>query len=97
MLPEGDAEAGKLVFAATVGCGCHFNGDLGALAGGNAFEGDFGVVNVAQPDAGCATGIADFTDEQLADAIRFGKGGGRPQPLHHARATPAWPTRTWPT
>jgi cytochrome c2 len=73
MLPEGDPEAGRLVLSSAIGCGCHFNGDLGALAGGNAFEGDFGVVYTRNLTPH-ATGIAAFTDEQLADAIRFGKG-----------------------
>ena len=73
-LPQGDADAGTLVLAAAVGCGCHFNGDLGGLAGGNAFEGDFGAVYPRNLTPDAATGIGDMTDQQIADAIRFGKG-----------------------
>ncbi len=73
-LPQGDADAGTLVLAAAVGCGCHFNGDLGGLAGGNAFEGDFGAVYARNLTPDAATGIGDLTDQQLADAIRVGKG-----------------------
>lgn len=73
-LPEGDAGAGALVFASTVGCGCHFNGDLGALAGGNAFEGDFGAVYSRNLTPDAETGLGNFTDAQLSDAIRFGQG-----------------------
>ncbi|MCB0073125.1 MAG: cytochrome c [Caldilineaceae bacterium] len=76
-LPAGDAAAGEYIFNAAMGCGCHFNRDLGALAGGNAFEGDFGVVYSRNltPDA---TGIAGLSDLEVADSIRFGKraGGG---------------------
>ena len=67
----GDPEAGAYVPAMAAGCGCHFNRDLGALAGGNSFEGDYGIVYARNltPDA---TGIGGLTDEQLIDAIRFG-------------------------
>jgi cytochrome c2 len=68
----GDAEAGEYIFNAAVGCGCHFNRDLGALAGGNTFEGDFGAVtsrNLTPHD----TGIGQLSDQELADAIRLGK------------------------
>ena len=75
---QGDPAAGELVLAAAVGCGCHFNGDLGALAGGNKFEGDFGVVHSRNLTPDLATGIAGLGDQELADAIRYGKrpGGG---------------------
>jgi len=75
---QGDPAAGELVLAAAVGCGCHFNRDLGALAGGNKFEGDFGVVHSRNLTPDEATGIAGLSDQEVADAIRYGKrpGGG---------------------
>lgn len=76
-LPAGDAAAGEYIFNAAMGCGCHYNRELGALAGGNKFEGDFGVVYARNltPDA---TGIAGLSDQEIADSIRLGKmaGGG---------------------
>lgn len=74
MLPEGSAEAGELIRFTALGCGCHFNSDLGALAGGNAFEGDFGEVYARNLTPDAETGIGEYSDQQLADAIRFGKG-----------------------
>ena len=75
---QGDPAAGELVLAAAVGCGCHFNGDLGTLAGGNKFEGDFGLLYSRNLTSDPTTGIAGLSDQELADAIRFGKraGGG---------------------
>ena len=69
----GDPEAGAYIFNATVGCGCHFNGDLGGLGGGNKFEGPFGVAYSANISPHPQTGIGSLTDAQIADSIRFGK------------------------
>lgn len=69
----GDPTAGAYVFNAARGCGCHFNRDLGALAGGNAFEGDFGTVTAANLTSDVETGLGAASDQEIADAIRFGK------------------------
>ncbi|MCO6449240.1 MAG: hypothetical protein J5I90_00500 [Caldilineales bacterium] len=88
-LPEqaamgGDAVAGEYIFNATAGCGCHFNRDLSALAGGNKFEGPFGVVYSANITSDPATGIGGWTDEEITNAIRFGM---RPGGSHDAQVT----------
>ena len=70
----GDVDAGAYIFDAAVGCGCHFNSDLGALAGGNTFEGDFGAVTARNLTPDAETGIGNISDQALSDAIRFGKG-----------------------
>ena len=71
MAMAGDPEAGAYIFSIATGCGCHYNSDLGALAGGNAFEGDFGSVP-ARNLTPHATGIGSLSDQELADAIRLG-------------------------
>ena len=68
----GDAEAGADVFNITRGCGCHMNRDLGALAGGNKFEGPFGVLYSRNLTPDTATGIGSLSDQQIADSIRIG-------------------------
>lgn len=68
----GDATRGAYIFAAAAACGCHTTTN-GSLAGGEKFEGPFGVVyapNITQdPD----TGIGKLTDQQIIDEIRLGK------------------------
>jgi mono/diheme cytochrome c family protein len=68
----GDVAAGEYWVNVTGGCGCHFNRDLGARAGGNQFEGPFGVVYAANITPHPETGIGNWTDQQVADAIRLG-------------------------
>ena len=60
------------VFNTTRGCGCHFNRDVGALMGGNDFEGDYGLVYAANLTPDETTGIGAASDQEIADAIRFG-------------------------
>ncbi len=77
----GNPDAGAYILSAAIGCGCHFNQDLGGLAGGNKFEGGFGLVfsrNLTQD----ATGIAGLNDQEVIDAFRLGKrpGGGNLAP-----------------
>lgn len=78
----GDPVAGEYIFSAAIGCGCHFNGEAGGLAGGNKFEGGFGLVfsRNLTPDA---TGIAGLSDQEIIDAFRLGKrpGGGNLAPV----------------
>lgn len=71
----GDPEIGSMLFALGNGngCGCHFNRDLGGPAGGNKFEGPFGLVYSANITPHPETGIGAYTDQQIADAIHFGK------------------------
>ncbi len=72
-MSTGDPINGEYIFAVATGCGCHFNRDLGGLAGGNDFSGDdYGTVFSANITPDEATGIGSWTDEQIVDAIRFG-------------------------
>lgn len=71
----GDAEAGAYL-ASVIGCGCHMNQDLGGMAGGRAFEGDFGVVYAANVTSDPETGIADRSDEALVSMLRTGTADG---------------------
>jgi mono/diheme cytochrome c family protein len=68
----GDATRGAYIFSASAACGCHTTTN-GLLAGGEKFEGPFGVVyapNITQdPD----TGIGKLTDQQIIDEMRLGK------------------------
>lgn len=78
----GDPVAGEYILSAAIGCGCHFNRDAGGLAGGNKFEGGFGLVysrNLTQD----VTGIAGLSDQEVIDAFRLGKrpGGGNLAPV----------------
>lgn len=68
----GDPLAGEYIFNSTMGCGCHFNRDLGALAGGNRFEGPFGVVHSINLTPDMETGIGAWSVEDFGNAIRFG-------------------------
>ncbi len=73
---EGDAEAGRYVAALAGGCGCHM-GDAGFMAGGSG-------PNITQD---VETGIGGWSDQEIADAIRFGwhpdghQLGGMPFPM----------------
>lgn len=67
----GDPEAGGYI-ASVIGCGCHFNQDLGGMAGGRAFEGDFGVVYAANVTSDPETGIGNWTTEQLVTVLQTG-------------------------
>jgi mono/diheme cytochrome c family protein len=68
----GDPARGGYIFAATTGCGCHFNRELNAPAGGNKFEGPFGVVYASNITSDPETGIGNWTDEEIVDALRLG-------------------------
>lgn len=67
-----DVAAGQYIAVLTGGCGCHFNRDEGALAGGNRFEGPFGVVFAANITPDEETGIGGWSAEEIADALRLG-------------------------
>ncbi|MCB0114272.1 MAG: hypothetical protein R2873_24830 [Caldilineaceae bacterium] len=68
----GDPLAGEYIFNSTMGCGCHFNRDLGTLAGGNRFEGPFGAVHAINLTPDMETGLGAWTVEEFGNAIRFG-------------------------
>ena len=69
----GDPVAGAYVFSVVEGgCGCHFNKDLSAVAGGNKFEGPFGVVYAANITPDKDTGIGSYTEDQLVTVLRTG-------------------------
>jgi mono/diheme cytochrome c family protein len=69
---QGDPARGSYVFATTTGCGCHFNRDLQAPAGGNKFEGPFGVVFASNITSDPDTGLGNWTEAELVDALRLG-------------------------
>jgi hypothetical protein len=75
----GDAKRGGYIFAATTGCGCHFNKDLKAPAGGMKFEGPFGTVYASNITSDAETGIGSWTDQEIVDALRLGKAHGGTQ------------------
>ena len=68
----GDPERGGYIFAITTGCGCHFNQDLGAPAGGNKFEGPFGVVYAPNITSDPETGIGNWSETDIVNALRLG-------------------------
>ena len=71
--PVADAIAnGQYVVNLTGGCGCHFNRDLGALAGGNAFERPSGVVYARNITPDPETGIGNWSPEDVAAALHLG-------------------------
>jgi mono/diheme cytochrome c family protein len=70
-----EAEAGQYLITISRGCGCHFNSDLGGMAGGAfAFHpgGDEFSVYPANVTPHEETGIGSWTPEDVATAIRTG-------------------------
>lgn len=65
---KGDAERGAYVFALAGGCGCH-DSEAGLLAGGHEY-GPFYAANITSDPE---TGIGEWTEQELVDAIRLGK------------------------
>lgn len=72
---QGDPQRGAYIFALSAGCGCHSEGPAGFLAGGARYEGPFGVVYASNITPDPDTGLGQWTDQQVIDAIRL---GGRP-------------------
>jgi len=68
----GDAANGEYIATLTGGCGCHFNRDLGALAGGNKFEGPYGVVYAPNLTPDPETGLGDWSAEDVAHVLHTG-------------------------
>lgn len=69
----GDAANGEYIATLTGGCGCHFNSDLSAMAGGREFTGTFGIVHAANLTSDEATGLAHDSDQVLVDLLRTGQ------------------------
>ncbi|MEZ4866857.1 MAG: c-type cytochrome [Caldilineaceae bacterium] len=69
---QGDPAAGAYIATLTGGCGCHMNRDLGALAGGNKFEGDFGVAYSSNLTPDQETGIGSWSADAIVAALRLG-------------------------
>jgi mono/diheme cytochrome c family protein len=78
----GDPAAGAYI-ATQVGCGCHMNRDLGALAGGNEFEVPTGVVYASNITSDPETGIGSWSAEEIVAALRTGAepDGGQLHPV----------------
>lgn len=72
----GDPDAGKYIATLTGGCGCHFNRDLAGLAGGNKFEGPFGVVYARNLTPDMETGIGSYSESDIVSLLRTGAGSG---------------------
>ncbi|MGB5048943.1 MAG: cytochrome c [Caldilineaceae bacterium] len=72
----GDPDAGQYIATLTGGCGCHFNRELGGLAGGNKFEGPFGVVYARNITPDMETGLGGYSQEEIASFLRTGAGPG---------------------
>lgn len=69
---EGNPERGAYILSLAAGCGCHM-GQAGFLAGGEKFEGPFGVVYASNITPDPETGIGNWSDQEIIDAIRLGK------------------------
>jgi mono/diheme cytochrome c family protein len=68
----GDAANGEYIATLAGGCGCHFNSDLGARAGGREFKGPFGEVYARNITPDVATGIGGWSAEEIAHALQTG-------------------------
>jgi mono/diheme cytochrome c family protein len=69
----GDPANGAYIATVTGGCGCHFNADLNAFAGGREFTGDFGTVYSANITPDDETGIGQHTDDVLVSILHTGQ------------------------
>lgn len=69
---SGDVEAGRYLFTIARGCGCHFNRDAGALAGGLEFETPNGVVHVPNITPHETTGIGSYSPEDIVTILHTG-------------------------
>ncbi|HSE92446.1 MAG TPA: cytochrome c [Methylomirabilota bacterium] len=72
------------MFGATGGCGCHTVPKGPVNAGGRRYDGPFGTVYSTNVTPDRQTGIGDWTDEQIATAVRLGRrpNGERLLPVH---------------
>lgn len=79
----GNPDSGAYLANLTGGCGCHMNRDLGALAGGNEFEVDTGVIYASNITPDPETGIGDWSPEDIVKALHTGAepDGGQLHPV----------------
>lgn len=78
---------GKYIFGATGGCGCHTDRSEKPVrlnTGGRKYEGSFGTVYSTNLTSDAKTGLGNWTDEQIINAIRLGRRpkGERLIPVH---------------
>ena len=85
----GDPENGAYIATLAGGCGCHFNRDIGALAGGNKFEGAFGVVYAPNLTPDPDTGLGSLSVLEIAHILQTGM---RPD---GSQLAPAMPYRAY--
>src|SRR5512143_2781700 len=73
----GDAQKGAVIFALAGGCGCHTpqGGPVGA--GGRELPPPFGVFYGTNLTADPETGLGEWSDEEIIDAIRKGDARGK--------------------
>src|ERR1700704_1828931 len=64
---------GKYIFGAAAGCGCHTAPKQPLNAGGRKYDGPFGTVYSSNITPDPATGIGQWTDEQIITATRSGR------------------------
>ncbi|MFQ6016324.1 MAG: c-type cytochrome [Anaerolineae bacterium] len=69
---QGDPQRGAYILSLGGGCLCH-TAEAGFLAGGLEFAGPFGAVYAKNITPDSETGIGDWTDQEISDAIRLGK------------------------
>lgn len=79
----GNPDDGAYIANLTGGCGCHMNRDLGALAGGNEFEVDTGVIYASNITPDPETGIGNWSPEDIVKALHTGAepDGGQLHPV----------------
>lgn len=85
---EGNPERGAYILSLAGGCGCHM-GQAGFLGGGEKFEGPFGVVYASNITPDSETGIGNWSDQEIIDAIRLGEHPGDTQ-LHPVMPYPTF-------
>jgi mono/diheme cytochrome c family protein len=75
---------GKYIFGAAGGCGCHTEKGKPVNSGGRRYDGPFGTVYSTNITPDARTGIGNWTDVQIVDAIRLGRrpNGERLIPVH---------------
>lgn len=75
---------GKYIFGAAGGCGCHTEKGKPVNSGGRRYDGPFGTVHSTNITPDARTGIGNWTDAQIVDAIRLGRrpNGERLIPVH---------------
>src|SRR5262245_38865299 len=71
--PPEEVAQGKYVVGAAGGCGCHTEKDRPVNSGGRRYDGPFGTVYSTNITPDPKTGIGNWTDGQIVEAIRSGR------------------------